>query len=140
MRTLVYHSLSTLAALNDLAPGLTNRIYPVGSLGVGDIPAEPDRPYIQYGFDTHTPYAEVREGGGPLRHIMRVFYYDDRGDYLRIDAIHKLVRQTIEGLTTQVSPTGVRCTDAMFLTLGGDLVDNVRSLNVKQATFRLVAR
>lgn len=140
MRALVFKGLSEAEALNLLSPGLTDRIYPVGALGIGDIPAAPDRPYIQYGFDTHTPYPEVREGGGPLRHVLRVFYYDDRGDYLRIDAIHKVVRQTIEGLTTQVSPSGVRCTDALFLTLGGDLVDNVRSLYVKQATFRLVAR
>lgn len=140
MRTLVYQALSSTAALDDIDPGLTDRIYPAGSLGVDPIPAEPRLPYVQYGFETSPVYAAVRDGGGPLRHMLRVFVYDYRGDYTRIDEIHRLVRQTIEGLTMQVSPSGVRCTDAMFLTLGGDLVDNVRNLAVKQSSYRLVAR
>lgn len=138
MRTLVYSSLMANQVLQDIIAG---RLYPTGSLGTGAIPSEPDKPYVQYGFDSHAIYDAVREGGGPQRHMLRVWYYDDRGDFLRIDEIHALVRQTIEGLTQAVDPTtGTRCTDAMFLTLGGDLTDNVRSLAVKQASFRLVAR
>lgn len=140
MRSLVYKSLTELVTLEDISVGLTARIWPSGALGIADIPAEPERPYIQYGFDAHVPYTEVREGGGPSRHLLRIWYYDDRGDFTRIDEIHKQVRQTIEGLTGQVSPSGSRCTDSMFLTLGGDVTDNFRSLSVKQATFRLVAR
>lgn len=146
MRQLIYTALVAAFATYDpaddflKAPGIADRIYPSGSLGTNGIPAEPECPYIQYGFDAHVPYPAVREGGGPKRHLARVWVYDKRGDYLRIDEIQGLVRQTIEGLTAQVSPSGVRCTDAMFLTLGGDLTDNVRNLNVKQSSYRLVAR
>lgn len=138
MRSLVYQALMADVPLQDIIGG---RLYPAGSLGTGDIPENPERPYIQYGFDAHLSYPAVREGGGPKRHLLRVWYYDDRGDYVRIDEIHARVEKTVEGLTLQVDPTtGARCTDSMFLTLGGDLTDNVRNLAVKQATFRLVAR
>jgi hypothetical protein len=138
VRSLIYMSLMANEPLQAI---IEARLYPAGSLGEGDIPESPERPYVQYGFDAQVPYTAVREGGGPLRHLLRVSYYNDRGDYLRIDEIHALVRQTVEGLTLQVDPTtGKRCTDSMFLTLGGDLTDNVRNLAVKQATFRLVAR
>lgn len=140
MRQLVFQALTNLATLEDIDTGLTSRIYPAGALGIEDIPADPPKPYIQYGFDAHVPYTQVREGGGPQRHLLRIWYYDNRGDFTRIDEIHKQVRQTIEGLTAQVSPSGSRCTDALFLTLGGDVTDNLRSLSMKQATFRLVAR
>jgi hypothetical protein len=127
-------------ALDDISEGLTTRVWPQWALGIEDIPSDPDKPYIQYGFDAHVPFPVVRETGGAQRHLLRLFYYDYRGDYTRIDDIHHLIKPTIEGLVGQISPSGVRCTDAQFLTLGGDLTDNVRGLSVKQATFRLVAR
>jgi hypothetical protein len=137
MRQLIYQQLSANAALTEL---IGDRLYPIGSLGVSPIPAEPLRPYVQWGFDPAIPYRATKDTTRSMRHVPRFYVYDERGDFLRIDAIHELIRQTIEGLTTMVSPTGRRCTDAIRTLLGGDLTDNVRSLNVRQATYRIVSQ
>jgi len=116
------------------------RMYPSGSLGVDPIPAEPATPYAQYALSSSTPYLEVRETGRSLRHLLTVYVYDERGDFTRIDAVHKIVRDTIEGLTGQVGEDGWQCTDALFTTIGSDLTDNVRNLGVKVASYRLVGK
>jgi len=116
------------------------RMYPAGSLGVGPIPADPETPYAQYAVSSSTPYLEVRETGKTQRHLLTVYVYDERGDFTRIDAIHKVVKDTVEGLTGQQGDDGWQCTDALFTTIGSDLTDNVRNLGVKVASFRLVGK
>lgn len=134
MRKLVY---SALMANEELVEIVGNRLYASGALGVDDIPAQPQRPYIQFAFGEAPQYATVRETSTAAAQSLRIYVYDDRGSYVRIDEIHRLVRQTIEGLGGMVSPSGRRCTDAMFLTLGGEDVVAALDANVRMAAYRL---
>jgi hypothetical protein len=139
IRELIYQGLFNDTVLNDDL-GVGQRVYPSGSLGIDPIPADPPRPYIQWGFGAEIDYREVRETGRTVRRTLSVWVYDERGSYLRIQNIHDRLRYTLEGLTGQVSPSGVQCTECSRTNLGGDLTDNVRNLGVKLGTYRLVAQ
>lgn len=134
MRQLVY---SALIANADLQAILGNRIYASGALGVDNIPANPLRPYIQFSLGEGPQYATVRETSTSLAHPLRIYVYDNRGSFVRIDEIHRIVRQTVEGLGGMVSPSGRRCTDATFITLGGEDVVAALDANVRMAAYRL---
>lgn len=134
MRQLVY---SSLIANPDIQQYVANRIYAAGALGVDDIPAKPERPYIQYTLGEGPQYMTVREESTSLAHPLRIYVYDNRGSFVRIDEIHRLVRQTVEGLGGMVSPSGRRCTDATFITLGTEDVVAALDVNVRMAAYRL---
>lgn len=131
---------TSLLAQEPLANLVGDRIYGVGALGLGDVPAEPQTPYVQWGEESASPYSEVRETSSVKARVFRFYVYDDKGSYTVIDDIHELLRQTLEGLVGVVSPSGRRCTGVGTYTLGGDLVDETRRLAVKSATCRLTAR
>lgn len=134
MRQLVF---SRLNDNEDLTALVGERIYASGALGVDDIPPKPQRPYIQIAFGEAPGHDEVKDTSRSVSGFVRVYVYDDRGSFVRIDDIHRLVRETIEGLSGAVSPSGRRCTDAAFLTLGGEDVMASLDLNTRMAAYRL---
>jgi hypothetical protein len=117
--------------------GLSERVFSQGVLGVGDIPANPARPYIQVNLGESAAFREVRDTSRSLDASCRVYVYDDMGSFTRINDIHRLVRETLEGLGGTVSPSGRRCTACDFSTLGGEDVLPDRKLNVRVATYRI---
>lgn len=133
-------AVQTLLGVDGSVDANDLRVYPAGSLGVGPLPTDPQTPYAQYSISSSTPYQEVRETGGTLRHLVTFMYYDERGDFTRIDAIHKAVKDTVVSLEGRLDTDGWQCTSSLFTTIGADLTDNVRNLGVKVASFRLVGK
>lgn len=136
MKALVISAIKGITWSGPLA-GLSARVFSQGVLGVGDLPANPKRPYIQVAMGEAPAYLSVRESSTSLAHACRIYVYDDMGSHARINDIHRLVRETLEGLGGTVSPSGRRCTDCEFQTLGGEDSLPDRKLNVRVATYRI---
>jgi hypothetical protein len=134
MRQLVYAALMADTVLQSM---ISQRLYASGALGVDDIPADPDVPYVQLAWGEASQYREVRKTTTTARHALRAYVYDGRGSFTVIDNIHRQMRHTIEGLGGTVSPSGRRCTDTEFITLGGEDVVAGRNLNVRMALYRI---
>lgn len=134
VRHYVYAALMADTVLQSM---LSERLYSSGALGVDDIPANPDLPYAQLAWGEAAQYREVRETSDATRHALRAYVYDGRGSFTVIDNIHRQMRQTVEGLGGTVSPEFGRCTDAEFITLGGEDVVAGRNLNVRMALYRI---
>lgn len=134
MRELVHQELLKNVVLQSMISG---RQYASGAKGVGEIPADPTHPYIQLAWGEAGQYRAVRETSRATRHSLRVYVYDERGSFVRIDNIHRLVRDTIEGLPGMVSPSGASCTDTEFITLGGEDVVASTNENVRMALYRV---
>lgn len=134
VRQLVY---SRLVGSEPLQAMVEDRIWPMGSLGVGDIPAAPKLPCIMYAFGEAPAYTRVRETSKSVAIPLRIHVYGERGSYTDIDEIHRLVRDTLEGLGGQVSPSGRRCTDSVFLSLGPDSTSSQPDAATKVALYRI---
>lgn len=136
MRALVIQEIKAIP-FDDTFAGVQNRVWARGALGNGGVPADPPRPYILVAFGEAPAYAAVRETSTSVSHNVRIYVYDDTGSFARINEIHRLVRQTLEGLGGMVSPSGRRCTDAAFLTLGQEDTVTELKAGVRVATYRI---
>lgn len=135
MRTLIYNSLLVTPGLADV----NGRIYQRGSLGVGDVPASPVKPYLVMGELSPVIHPEVRDTARTVSHMFQFHAYDERGSFIRIERLLYAVRETVLGLVTVVSPTGARCTDAEWTDVSGDLSDAQLDANVKFIIMRVTA-
>jgi hypothetical protein len=122
-----------------LALEVDGRIYQSSSLGVGDVPPEPEKPYILYTELPSDPYQAVSETSRAKARYFQVYVYDNRGSFLRIERILALIRETLVGLSGVVSPSGVRCTDVQWQGESSDLSDEEYNANSKFGNVRFVA-
>lgn len=114
-----------------LADDVETRIYERSSLGVGDIPASPEPPYLLYGEEANIVVREVQDTARCQHRSFRFAAYDERGNYLRIERILRTVRETMLALSGQVSPTGVSCLGVWWSSTSDDGVDIEQGLNTK---------
>lgn len=134
-RELIYQALRASAAIADEVDA---RIYQSGSLGIGNAPDEPSRPYILFIQLPSVPFPEVRHTARAARRTYQVYVYADRGDYGYIDKVLGLVRETVLGLVDSHESTGVRCLDVRWTGDSQDIVDTLMDLSYKFTTFQLV--
>lgn len=126
-----------LMATLDGTPGweaIEGRMYPRGSLGIGGNPPDPNVPYGMYALGFADSHPEVRETRKTVTQSLRIYIYDRKGSYTRIDDIHRLVRETLE-TTSGSEAGGWRCTNIEFTSLGEETTDG--SNNLRIATYRL---
>lgn len=141
MRQLIYQALTDSDDIKRIY-GDPPRIYQLGSLGVGKIPAKPDFPYILISENPATVNNVVRDTG-PKSHTRNfmIYSYDHHGrGYLRIEQGLRVVRDTLIVLTAAVSPSGARCTHVEWTGLSVDSRDSDYEANVKWATFKFVVQ
>jgi hypothetical protein len=122
-----------------LAAEVGQRIYQASSLGVGDVPPEPQKPYVLYTELPSDPFVAVRETSRAKARFFQVYVYDDRGSFLRIERILALIRETLVSLVGAVSPSGVRCTDVLWQGESGEITDEEYDANSKFGNVRFVA-
>jgi hypothetical protein len=115
------------------------RVYQSSSLGVGDVPPEPQKPYVLYTELPSDPYLAVRETSRAKARFFQVYVYDNRGSFVRIERILALIRETLVSLNGTVSPSGVRCTDVQWQGESGDISDEEYDANSKFGNVRFVA-
>jgi len=130
---------TSLLANSDLAELVGERIYQSSSLGVGDVPPEPAKPYVLYTELPSDPYRAVQETSRAKARFFQVYVYDNRGSFLRIERILALIRETLVSLTGAVSPSGVRCTDVQWQGESSDVTDEELDANSKFGNVRFVA-
>lgn len=114
---------------------LGNRIYPRGSLGIGGTPAEPDLPYLMFAVGDALSAREVRDTAQTTSQSLRIYVYDAKGSYVRIDEIHRIVRETLEVLSGYDDGVNWRCTDIVFSSLGEETTDGPNNLRI--AVYRI---
>lgn len=145
MRQLVYQSLVAAPGIQAVMTGdqqdpLRVRVYQRGSLGKSDIPAIPDFPFVLIGENPSTVNQEVRQTTNSENRFFLIYCYDEHGSsYLRIEQILRIVRDTLLGIVTQVSPSGARCTDVVWQGFSADSKDPEYEANMRFATFKITA-
>lgn len=137
MRDLIFESLMADTELQDY---VDSRIYEASALGVDDVPANPEKPYITYQELDSAAFPEVRETSQAQARIFQFFVYDERGSFTRIGDIIGVLRQTLSSLSGKSSTSGTRCTDAVFRGTSADVPDIQQNANVKFATFQFVSK
>lgn len=136
MRQLLHSSLLANAELTAI---VGQRVYQSSSLGVGDVPPDPPKPYILYTELPSDPYRAVQETSRAKARYFQVYVYDDRGSFVRIERILAFIRETLLSLIGAVSPSGVRCTDVQWQGESGDISDVELDANSKFGNVRFVA-
>lgn len=123
---------------------VAKRIYAAGSLGRGsgltEIPANPKKPFIVF-REIDVLFENVAKDTSPdvCRRVFQVYIHDERAGYTRIDQILAVLRETVRGLTDQVSSTGARCIEATWNATSADTEDPTYDSHMKYATFTLVS-
>lgn len=136
MRQLLHTSLLANVELTDI---VGQRIYQSSSLGVGDVPPEPAKPYVLYTELPSDPFQAVRETSRAKARYFQVYVYDERGSFLRIERCLALIRETLVSLVGTVSPSGVQCTDVLWQGESSDITDAEFDANSKFGNVRFVA-
>lgn len=135
MRQLIHTTLLNAVALDECG----NRIYQRGSIGVGDTPADPEKPYIVMGELAPGLHPEVRDTARTTSHFFQFHVYDERGSFLRIDRLLSVIRDSVLGLVAVTSASGARCTDVEWTDASGDLSDPQLDANAKFIIMRVTA-
>jgi hypothetical protein len=125
MRTLVFQKLTTDATLAGL--GIT-----AASTFAGDTDTVTQRPYIALRWGTTAPGVDVSRQRG-----LTVWVHDHYGDYTRIDAIIKRIRDIMLGLGPVQTEIGW-ITDVDWITDSDDLSDDVSHTILRTTTFNIV--
>lgn len=119
---------------------INRRLYAANSLGVDQVPEQPKKPFIVMREMDVVALKIAKDTRPNIARKVFVFYvHDERGSYTRINRIIEVLRDTVRGLTDQVSDTGSRCLEATWDGTSADLEDPAYSSNVKYATFTLVS-
>ena len=118
-----------------LAAYVAGRVYPRGALGIGGVPADPELPYLMFALGDGASAREVRDTQASLSQSLRIYVYDGKGSYVRIDEIHRIVRETLEVLSGYDDGDNWRCTDIEFSSLGEETTDGAN--NVRIAVYRI---
>jgi hypothetical protein len=136
MRELIYQALSTNASLT--ASGIKG-IWTANALGALPLVANPDVPFLIIQSTANIVHQEVQRTGRSATQVFDIRAYDERGDYLRIDRLLRIVRDTLLGLVLQVSPSGARCTNVKWEQFGPDSDDPILDKIFKTVTMRLLS-
>lgn len=139
MRSLIYSSLAATSAVTALVGTNPVRIWTANSLGEAHIPPNPDPPFLLVQSIANQVHPQVQKTGRSATQIFDIRVYDERGDYLRIDRLLRIVRDTLLGLTLAVSPSGARCTDVKWQAFGPDSDDPVLDKIFKTVTMRFLS-
>lgn len=115
------------------------RIWPRGALGTGEVPAEPELPYILYGELPSQPHQAVRETSRATDHYFQFFVYDKLGSFVRINLILDILRETVSGLSGQRSPSGALCLEGVWQGASQNMPNNEEKKGVKFGTAKLTA-
>lgn len=137
MRQLIYKALTESGPVMEAFDG---GVYQYGSLGHNGVPAIPSFRFLLIFEQPSMANREVRDTNlGSQKRNFQFMAYDELGaGYLAIEQGLYVVRDTLTGLVGQVSPSGARCTDAVWTGISVDSKDVEYQANVKWSTFSFV--
>lgn len=137
MKKLLATTLKQTPALQQI---IGQRVYAAGTLGKGNIPAQPKFPFVVY-RELDLAQANVAKDTSPnvCTRIFQFYVHDEKGSYSRINSVLEVLRDTVRGLTDQVSSTGSRCLEAVWNGNSGETEDPTYDSAMKFATSTLVS-
>jgi hypothetical protein len=94
----------------------------------------PSPPFAVIGYSP-----PILKNGGRYVPVVEIAVHDERGDYGRIESIHKSIREVLEGVVQCQLEDGI-ITTADFIGASGDLVDPDRGTNFQTATYTVLGR
>lgn len=89
------------------------------SLGKGDNPAQPERPYIVWNELSDQEHPEVRETSDARTRFFSWYVYDRMGDYTLIERILYRIKKRIKALDHFTTADGVVCSESRWLGTSG---------------------
>lgn len=138
MKTLIYNALTNEANLDTVPFNHVNdRVYTRYSLGQNTIPDKPDFPWILIGELPGFPARNKPKSSDAMNHFIQFYVFDEKGSFVRIEAIMKVIYDTILGLEGELSPSGSRCLGVRWDTTSQDYDDDHYDAFVKHITFRV---
>lgn len=135
MRQLIYQ---TLAGTAEITAAVGTNIFTPNTLGTDPVPARPPTPFLIIAEQPNFVFQEVRKTSKATAQVFDIRCYDQRGDYLRIDDILRKARDTLLGVTLQVSPSGAKCIDVRWVGTSLDSEDPDLDMIFKAITMRFV--
>ena len=115
------------------------RVYPRGSLGIGEVPAAPTYPYVMYAMGESVAVTAVRDTAQAEVQPWEIYVYDKPGSYVRIKRIHRLARETLLELGGASDPAdGTFCVDITYERRGREQYDQVTKSALMTAEYRVV--
>lgn len=132
MRQLLYSSMVAGFAGSEL-----QGIYQLGTVGVGDVPANPPRPFMVMRQMPSTRYQTVRDTSKANRQGWQLYFYDDPGSLLRIDALLAIAELVVDGLEGVQSSSGAWCFESLWVGISQDFRDESYDAVARFATIQL---
>lgn len=131
--------ISELKANEIIAATAGDRVWTQGSLGTGDVPAYPDKPFLLVNVGQAITFPGFYEVTRPERVPVQIYAYQERGSYATINRLLVAVRETVLRLTGKSSPSGLyRCTGVTWGGLSTETEDATYDANMRFATVDLV--
>lgn len=104
-------SVVTQALVNDedFEEIFSDRIFAPSSLGVGPIPANPDKPYVLWKELESTAHESVQETSDATSRTFQFFVHDERGDTTRLNEGLRAIKSVVKDVapyddeTTRIS-------------------------------------
>lgn len=110
--------------------------YASSSLGLGENPPVPPRPYMVWNELTDLVHQEVRETSDARNRNFQWFVYDHKGDFTRINEILADLRSLVKGMGDFTTEDGIRCSESHWSGISGQATDDGYDSAVKFATVR----
>jgi len=98
----------------DISGLVADRVFAPTALGVGNIPADPQKPYLTWNEMPSDRVASVRETSRATLRQYQFFVYDEAGDTLRVNEILSHLRRVVEDLAPY-NQDGIRISEATWL-------------------------
>lgn len=136
MKQLVRTQLLANQVIQDSCAG---RVYSLGGLGHGGIPAMPQKPFIIINDGGSFAFLGMQDVTRPARTALQVYAYQKRGSYTTINRLLIAIRETLLALPGQSSPSGLyRCTGLTWTGFSREDEDQTYDANMRYVTADIV--
>lgn len=117
----------------------SQEIYQANSLGIGEHPAEPDKPFAVVNELEPFIHRVVEDVSNCMDRNIFLWAYGPEGDYTAVDAVLYRFRDIVKGMRDFVTAEGVRVSESRFVGFSGNLTDSQYHSSCKWASARFTA-
>lgn len=135
IRAMVHDSLMEVFA----GAPVQGRVYQMGALGTGDIPARPDFPYLMHREMDVSPSLGVQDTSRAADIPYQIYAYDERGSAVRVKELLIIARERLLLLPGSSHPSGSYCFGVRWTGFSQDFGNEEYAATVKFASFAITA-
>lgn len=116
-----------------------DRVYSMGSLGHGNIPAAPQKPFIIINDAGTLAFRGFQDVSRPGNTMLQIYAYQNRGSYTTINRLLVAIRETLLALPGKTSPSDLyRCTGLTWTGFSRESEDETFDANMRYVTADIV--